>query len=259
MDTTLIIDNREKELIIRLKQKYPEITFEIQTLNLGDIQLIYTENSTGTSTGDSTVSHSTGITQPIFIIERKTLKDLKSSINDGRYREQKARLMNHRKEHGSRLLYIFEGAHHGPRAVPERTLLSCCVNTAMRDRIPVHRTQSIEGTVLFIMKLLKNINKWPVGWNNGTPIEYSSTLRSKKKDNMTPEVCFVRQLSSIPGIAATSAHQIKEQYKCMSNLIKAYLLIENEGEREDLLKDVKINGRRLGKIRSARVHQYLFS
>ena len=143
MDTTLIIDNREKELITRFTDNHPEITFEIQALNLGDIQFLCTNNE--------------GEKMSLFIIERKTLKDLKASINDGRYREQKVRLMDHRNKYGSRLLYIFEGEHHGPRAVPESTLLSCCVNTAMRDSIPVHRTQSIEGTVLFIMKLLKNI------------------------------------------------------------------------------------------------------
>jgi hypothetical protein len=44
-----------------------------------------------------------------LIIERKTVADLEASIKDGRYREQRLRLLTHCQETGARPLYIIEG------------------------------------------------------------------------------------------------------------------------------------------------------
>lgn len=273
---TLKIDNRERDLIASLKQL--KIEFEIQALDLGDIQLWKINNP-----------------NPLFIIERKTWADLNASIKDGRYREQKARLKSHRQQYGTRLLYIFEES--GGRSVKAGTLLSCCLNTALRDEIPVQQTNDLKGTCTFILQMLKNVTKWKKGWdtaslfrkeavkdtasmcrkeavkdtttpslaqasmfNTETELEYSSTLRSKKKENLTPGVCFIRQLSTIPGCSATIASHIKELYGSMSVLIMKYVSIEDdELAREQLLKDIKINGKRLGKIRSKRIYKYLFT
>ena len=43
-----------------------------------------------------------------WVFERKTLDDLAASIKDGRYREQKSRLLAHYPPH--RITYILEGA-----------------------------------------------------------------------------------------------------------------------------------------------------
>ena len=80
----LIIDNREK--IKELFEKKEYIKYE--NLSIGDYHIKLNGNT-------------------IVIIERKTINDLANSIVDGRYREQKKRLLdNFEKE---KILYILEG------------------------------------------------------------------------------------------------------------------------------------------------------
>ena len=69
----LIIDNREK--------------IDINTCN---INVTYSN----LEIGDYIISKDSTI---YFIIERKTIQDYANSIRDGRYREQKQRLLNRRK------------------------------------------------------------------------------------------------------------------------------------------------------------------
>ena len=82
MDNYIIIDSHE----CKLRQHYnshSHITFS--QLDIGDI-ILY-KNKT-----------------PILFIERKTLADLYSSVKDGRWREQKARLLSHCAPH--QILYF---------------------------------------------------------------------------------------------------------------------------------------------------------
>ena len=76
----LIIDNRERDLIKWFEDhndKYNEnkIQFSKENLDLGDI--IFKKNG-----------------KMVILIERKTFSDLSSSIKDGRYKEQKNRILN---------------------------------------------------------------------------------------------------------------------------------------------------------------------
>ena len=71
------IDNRERDLIQSFINN--NIKIETQNLDIGDIQIIYID--------DSYVEHN------LVVIERKTYDDLGASIKDGRYKEQKMRLL----------------------------------------------------------------------------------------------------------------------------------------------------------------------
>ena len=68
----IIIDNREKDLIELFKNN--NVTHVNKNLDIGDIQFIINN-------------------EIIYIIERKTYDDLGASIKDGRYKEQKIRLL----------------------------------------------------------------------------------------------------------------------------------------------------------------------
>ena len=74
-----IIDSRENsvydDIIERDLDIYQDkIEFVKESICIGDIHIIYNNNT--------------------YIFERKTVKDLISSIHDGRYREQKARMLS---------------------------------------------------------------------------------------------------------------------------------------------------------------------
>ena len=78
------IDNRETKIIEYFK-KNPSDCIEYSQLDLGDFMFKYN-----------------GVV--ILIIERKTIEDMASSIKDGRYREQKSRLVSNYSK--NQILYI---------------------------------------------------------------------------------------------------------------------------------------------------------
>ena len=84
----LEIDYREKALIKVLDDK--NINYKSLNLELGDVRFL-----------DSSFNE-------LIIFERKTLKDLASSIKDGRYHEQSMRLDGH-KLHNHNIIYLIEG------------------------------------------------------------------------------------------------------------------------------------------------------
>ena len=81
------IDNRERDLI----QKFDILNIQIEKKNLdiGDIHICSDEKL-------------------LVIIERKTYDDLSTSIKDGRYKEQKNRMI-HSISSNVRKIYLFEG------------------------------------------------------------------------------------------------------------------------------------------------------
>ena len=87
MSFSYIIDNREKYIKLYFEKhqdSYPEITYE--NLTLGDIIINYNNI-------------------PLIIIERKTINDLLASIKDGRYKEQKQRIIDSNIKHK---IYLIE-------------------------------------------------------------------------------------------------------------------------------------------------------
>ena len=172
----LIIDNREKVLIL-----FQEVEYETTNLDLGDFQIV---NSEG---------------EIVLIIERKTQADLLSSIKDGRNREQKLRLLN---SGISNIAYLIEGKNDIKYFRPTDKLseVGSILNTMFRDKLFVIRTLNMEETVLYIKTLLKKFTKNDFKFENK---DYSSVIKLKKKDNLTPENCFIAQLSQIPGVSNT--------------------------------------------------------
>ena len=120
MSVSIIIDNRESKIysgiIERDLDKYSNlITIEKQQLEIGDIHIKYMDL--------------------IFIYERKTIKDLLSSIKDGRYKEQKARLLSFKDSHSSNINYIIEGDSitATKNSSNQKVLTSVYLNSIYRD------------------------------------------------------------------------------------------------------------------------------
>jgi hypothetical protein len=96
-----------------------------------------------------------------------------------------------------------------------------------------------------------------------TNLEYLSTIKLKKKDNLTSNNCSILQLAQIPGMSIQNAQIIINAYQSLANLINTYYQTD-EDKRSMLLSDLEIsiaNGkkRKLGKVLSERIYQYLFN
>lgn len=230
----IIIDNRETSLynnmIDRDLDKY-QINISKKQLDIGDIHIVFNEN--------------------IYIYERKTMADLISSIKDGRYKEQKLRLLT---SSSNNINYIIEGTdiiasnnNHN-----QELLTSIYYNSIYRDNINVFFTKNINDTVTFLLLLSTKIIKKPENFNKTTKQQLSTDyidnckIKTKKIDNIDKETCYLLQLSQIPGISKQIAKNIKDIYPTMNILLKT--LNDNENPSKLLMQISNIGQQKANKI-----------
>ena len=150
----MIIDDREHDLIERLKAE--SVEFTVERLPLGDIKIEKNGH--------------------MALIERKRTDDFAASISDGRWREQKARLT----ASGAIVIYMIEGSLYGQSKPPE-TLSSAIWNTMLRDKMWVIQTRGLEDTSLHLQQLTKKIGTTIRG---GTGVRSLLSKRKRKSDSV---------------------------------------------------------------------------
>jgi ERCC4-type nuclease len=91
-----------------------------------------------------------------FLVERKTNRDLAASIMDGRYTEQKGRMLGAGNE-VDRALYLVEGALHHQDAVPPATLRTAVANTQVLHGLQVLMTENLDQTIALLARLHRRI------------------------------------------------------------------------------------------------------
>jgi len=152
----IVIDNRESQLIeLFSKQtdilKEKNIEWSTQTLEIGDVMIHNQEGSIN------------------YLFERKTLSDLAGSIKDGRYREQKMRMLS--KYASTKITYILEeistnelwssaSASH-IMGISKIAFGSFIIHTMLRDGVHVYISKNTEETSLFIMGIAYRMIKHP--------------------------------------------------------------------------------------------------
>jgi len=198
----LLIDCRETRLITLLNEI--DVPFETQNLELGDIQIVAPDFT--------------------LIFERKAGNDLEASIKDGRYQEQKARLL------GLRCTYILESTQ-----IDTEAKQSAVIHTMYRDNMHVVFTRDLSETGGFIKNVYQRCLAHPEYFSGkynsdvacSAPGSYLNTLKSKKSENINPENCWILQLSQIPGISTTIAKSISQVYPTMAKLLDALRSSDN--------------------------------
>jgi crossover junction endonuclease MUS81 len=247
----IVIDYREKRLIQLLTEK--NIEHIVQNLEIGDIHLY-----------NSSIINNSSI--PVLIIERKEIKDLAASILDGRWREQKLRLLEATKM-GSQIIYLIEGWNSNNnidqftlKRIPLLTLHGALINTIVRDKLYIYKVENIEETVNIIIKFYDSIKKNKIIIKNKSnetehfnTHSWTSTVKINKKDNYTTKNCYINQLKCIPKVSDKIANIIVENFPTMKDLINAF-----EKNGENLLIDLKSDTRKIGKT-SSLIYNSLFS
>jgi hypothetical protein len=150
----LILDCREHQLIdifntnnAQTNASATSYSYNTKQLLVGDIQI---------SSGNY-----------VLLIERKSVPDMIASINDGRYKEQKVRLLKHIDEQRRsgvivRPFYIVEGVYNLSAPVFGRIskeqehagFTGSLISTQLRDNIPIFRTFNIDETVYLINRII---------------------------------------------------------------------------------------------------------
>jgi ERCC4-type nuclease len=184
------------------------------------------------------------------LIERKTVADLEASILDGRYREQRARLLSHAQEHRLRVAYIIEGSLD--RIVgrfAETTLQQFLNRLQLRYGIAVFHTDSVQQTSDLCQLLEFQLGKDPKCFLADTAADYTATIHVQKKANQTdPKYFFYATVQQCPGVSQNIAQKIHEKYGSLKSLMEA---------TEDDLAQTPIGARKLGSKVAERLLQCL--
>jgi ERCC4-type nuclease len=237
----ILIDSRESNLyndiIDRDLDIYTDkIEFNKNNIDIGDINIKYRDIE--------------------YIFERKTINDLISSIHDGRYREQKARMIDNYDN--KRITYIIEGDDilSSKTYNKSKVLQSTYLNILFRDNIRLIFTKNVNETATLILSLSIKIIENPENFNNisNNNTTYTDHLKLKKKkiENIDEKTCYLMQLSQIPYISNTIAKNISNIYPSMTSLILA--LNEVDDKNKELCK---IEG--VGKEKASYIIKYLFN
>ena len=212
----LRIDNREHKLI-ELTHDNSFNFIVISTLDIGDIHICDNSNNI------------------LIIFERKTIPDLLSSIKDGRYSEQSLRLSENNL-HNHNIYYLIEG--HIGKYHNENLIYSTLCSISYFKGFSIYRTLNISETFKFLLQFYRKIEKDKrIGYydknnTNKETIDYCSTIKTKKKDNINPDNILKILLIQIHGISDKIAFTIYDKYKKLDNLL--YTINNNQNELYEL-------------------------
>lgn len=250
--SVLVVDNRERQVIDELGQR--GIAHIVDRLDIGDFQI-----REGAESG-----------RVISVWERKTYGDLAASLSDKRYREQKHRLKTLDAPYKG---YILEGKcptakFHG---LAPGTVDSIRLGLMCRDGFHVIASNSVSHTATILTKILKKTPEYMAEVQQrkdagGTDLlvdKYhcalvQSSVSTVKKENLTPELCYLGQLCQLPQISYQSAKAIAGSYPNMGALMR---LLDDRDTAVLTLSNIKSGdqngGRRLGVSVAEKIVKYM--
>jgi len=195
----------------------------------------------------------------IAVWERKSCADLAASINDGRYAEQKGRLLALECRWKGYLLegYYPDAGIRFPTkggktsVVPRSTIDSVKLGLMLRDGFTLYELADSKHTAIFLTKMMAKLPEYLQGSSSNTYEEsLIKSISTVRKENMTPEVCYIAQLCQIPGVSHGIAQAIHTVYPDMRTLLNLDKLTH--------LQDIPVSSsRRLGKVLAQRIYDYM--
>ncbi|XP_055303441.1 crossover junction endonuclease MUS81 [Sitodiplosis mosellana] len=251
VDTQETAGKSKRQLDTTLKAlEQRKVNFEVRRLSVGDFLWICRD--------ETNKEHE--LVLP-YIIERKRMDDLASSIKDGRFHEQKFRLSDcglHNR------IYMIENRGNNTHVgLPLTNLLQATTNTLVQNGFIVKFTDSNENSMFYLSVmsnlLIKMYAKKDLVHSTKTeidrlPANYYSDLDAKsevelidfkefskstgKMRNFTIRDMFNRQLVSLKSLSIDKALAITEIYPTPRSLISAYDRCFDEKEAMNLLADI---------------------
>ena len=196
---TCLLDIRERDLI-PLMPNWP-----VKMLPIGDLWIGVKDEE---------------IQEGSVIAERKTVTDFEASFLDGRYREQRTRLLAYCSEKKAKPFYIIEGSFDRPQQrLEKKALWKLLTRLALRYGIGLFFTRSLEETAELGEILLEQWKEDPKVFQ-GETVSYAETLHVTKKDN-TSAVVQTMMIAQVPGISVKTAQALLLVHKTFDSVFKA--------------------------------------
>jgi len=209
---------------IETYEKYENIAIEKTNLNIGDFVI------------------------GRYIIERKTLSDLASSILDGRYKEQSSRIDAYIQEHAEDqpvIMYFIEGSldlFTDGYNMNKDKLISACISLMCNKNYKVFLTRHVNETCDFLLKICLKLGNDVIETetqNGGSQMTICNNIAKhqfKKSNQINKDNIGIIMLSSIPNVSANIATQLLEPFE---NDI--YLFLKEVRENENHLDNIKLS------------------
>jgi len=221
------------------KDKNTKVNYNVCNLTIGDF--VFKEYHE-----DGEIIH--------YIIERKTISDLASSIIDGRFREQKQRLLESIGTN-DKIIYIIEDDKTQRKIYNlSKTIIdSSILNLIFKHKYKVIHTTSEKDTYDILLSMYKKLTLNEFEKTVITNMPFKSIKKTQNLD------IFSNMLSIIPGVSITSAQKIKEKYNSMAILLDEYNKIDDIKDKYHMLSDIQLNNkRRLGNALSKKIYLSIF-
>lgn len=272
----LVVDCREHAVIQALGELVDEGAGEwsARGLDVGDALVETTEGRPPQTEGGPP-----GAPTPLMVVERKTLADLCASVKDGRYREQKARLLEYARVTGAAAVYVLEGyggfglGGGGLRSAATRgglheaALQTCVWRMLFADGIRVLCTRDARDSAECLRALRARAHKLPAQSAGDGPSEAQSAaaaacvreqgsamlIHAKRGRNITPPLCFRMQLCQIPGVSEKIAGGVAERWGTMASFYE-HMGPLPRADRVKALVGVPL----VGKKNAHRIEEFMF-
>lgn len=179
-----------------------------------------------------------------ILLERKTVPDLASSIKDGRWRDQLARLV----ESGARAAVVVEGEipaggqEIGLTGVDGDAVRSALAGAFVRDGVPHFRTVCVSDTAALVRAIAYRVARAE------GPSSRQSVRMPKRNDNLgDPREVARLQLAVVPGVSRAVASAVLGDSGSLAEWISRW-----RGRGDDLAR-VVVGSRRLGPTLAERI------
>ena len=147
-----------------------------------------------------------------LVIERKSAADLEASILDGRYREQRARLLSYTAEKKAHAVYIIEGClDRFDARLKQPALMKHITRLAIRYKVSVFQTDSLKGTAELCRLLAEQWTSDPTTFEVPTDLSYVESrgvTRGANSDD--PKVFATSVIGCCRGISSAGALAVLE-------------------------------------------------
>ena len=222
----MILDVRERELSFRLP------SWQKKQLPVGDAWI-------GLS-GEE-------ITAGGVVVERKSADDLEASILDGRYREQRTRLLAYSVEKGAKALYIIEGdldRLYG--RLQKKALLKHMTRLSLRYGVGILQTSCLNETAE-LLRILQEQYEEDKSVFQAQTLSYTDVVSSSRKTNRADNL-FSLMIQQCPGVSGKVAAALVSHFQTFPRLFTA---------DERMIAEVKNGARRIGPVVAKRLYEVL--
>lgn len=173
-----------------------------------------------------------------FIVERKKIDDLRHSIRDNRYRDQKMRLVRCGLK---KMIYLVEGDPNSSEAA--ESIKTACFTTEILEGFDLQRTSGLADTLKKYGYLTQSINRYYRSLDpeqkciEGCPHFDGFIKRCEELDKMTVSDVFGIQLMQVPQVTEEIALAVLDMYPTLLSLARAYSFLDGDvSKQEEMLK-----------------------